>query len=185
MAATMCWTVSADLKMAGSMFDDIRPYRDSEIPAAMNRIAVHPLFDTLASFVFPGRPVEEIRDMVRSIGSVRDFQFKVMYHLNRRIIENSITGFTCSGIENIVPGRAHTFVSNHRDIMLDAALLQNILVDNGLDTTEITFGANLMQDSLVVDIGKSNKMFRVERPGGNMREFLRAKMESTGQTRAS
>lgn len=156
------------------MFDDIRPYRDSEIPAAMNRIAVHPLFQSLASFVFPGRPVEEIRDMVRSIGSVRDFQFKVMYHLNRRIIENSITGFTCSGIENIVPGRAHTFVSNHRDIMLDAALLQNILVDNGLDTTEITFGANLMQDSLVVDIGKSNKMFRVERPGGNMREFLRA-----------
>ena len=71
------------------MFDDIRPYRDSEIPAAMNRIADHPLFQSLASFVFPGRPVEEIRDMVRSIGSVRDFQFKVMYHLNRRIIENS------------------------------------------------------------------------------------------------
>lgn len=156
------------------MFDDIRPYRDSEIPAAMARIAGHPLFPALASFVFPERPLEEVRDMVRSIGRVRDFQFKVMYHVNRRIIEDSITSFTCSGIGNIVPGTGYTFVSNHRDIMLDASLLQNILADNGLDTTEITFGANLMQDSLVVDIGKSNKMFRVERPGGSMREFLRA-----------
>lgn len=58
--------------------------------------------------------------------------------------------------------------------MLDASLLQNVLVDNGLDTAEITFGANLMNPQIVVDIGRSNKMFKVERPGSNMRELYRS-----------
>jgi hypothetical protein len=60
--------------------------------------------------------------------------------------------------------------------MLDASLLQNFLIKNGFDTTEITFGANLMTNPLVVDIGKSNKMFRVERPGGNIKEFYKSSM---------
>ena len=51
------------------MFDDIRPYYDSEIPAAMKRIADAPLFPVLASFVFPDRPLEEVRDLVRSFSN--------------------------------------------------------------------------------------------------------------------
>jgi glycerol-3-phosphate O-acyltransferase len=61
-------------------------------------------------------------------------------------------------------------VSNHRDIMLDACLLQYVLYKNGHETSEITFGANLMSSPLVIDIGKANKMFRVER-GGTLRDF--------------
>lgn len=156
------------------MFDDIRPYLDSEVPAAMCRIADDPLFPALSSFVFPGRPVEQVREMVRAIDKVDDFQMKVMHDVNDRIIETSITEFTYSGISHLDPDKNYTFVSNHRDIMLDAALLQSVLVDNGMSSSEITFGANLMQGRLVIDIGKSNKMFRVERPGGSMREFLSA-----------
>lgn len=162
------------MKTAENKFDDIRPYCDSEIHAAMNRIADDPLFPVLSSFVFPERPVEEIREMVRNIDCIRDFQMKVMYTVNRQIIDRSTTGFSYSGIGRLDPGKRYTFVSNHRDIMLDASILQMILAGNGLETTEITFGANLMQGGLVVDIGKSNKMFRVERPGGSMREFLNA-----------
>ena len=47
---------------------------------------------------------------------------------------------------------------------------------NGHETSEITFGANLMQGQLVTDIGKSNKMFKVERPGNNPRDFYRASL---------
>nr|AMP54951.1 hypothetical protein [uncultured bacterium]AMP55016.1 hypothetical protein [uncultured bacterium] len=47
-------------------------------------------------------------------------------------------------------------------------------MQNGFDTTEITFGANLMMNSLIIDIGKSNKMFKVERPGGSIKEFYRS-----------
>lgn len=155
-------------------FDDIRPYRDEEIGSAMQRISDSSLFPVLASYVFPDHPIDEVREMVRSIGNIHDFQRKVMYEANLRIIRNSIAEFTCSGIENLEVGRSYLFLSNHRDIMLDASLLQNVLIDNGFDTSEITFGANLMHGELVIDVGKSNKMFRVERPGGSRREFYKA-----------
>ena len=156
------------------MFNDIRPYYDSEIASAMHRIADSEFFPLLASYVFPECDVEQVRELVRGIDNIHDFQQKIMYKANCRIIENSISELTYSGVENISRSEQHLYVSNHRDIMLDASLMQNILTDNGLDTTEITFGANLMQGEIVVDIGKSNKMFRVERPSRNMREFYLA-----------
>lgn len=158
------------------MFSDIRPYYDNEIPQAMSRISDNPMFPVLASYVFPDQPTEQVRDMVSNIGTIADFQRKVMFHANERIIAQSITEFTFDGMENISKSRCYVYLSNHRDIMLDASLLQNVLIMNGFDTTEITFGANLMQGQLVIDIGKSNKMFRVERPGGSIREFYKASM---------
>ena len=158
------------------MFSDIRPYYDNEIPQAMSRISDNPMFPVLSSYVFPDQPTEQVRDMVSNIGTIADFQRKVMFHANERIIAQSITEFTFDGMENISKSRCYVYLSNHRDIMLDASLLQNVLIMNGFDTTEITFGANLMQGQLVIDIGKSNKMFRVERPGGSIREFYKASM---------
>lgn len=158
------------------MFDDIRPYYDSEIPAAMKRIAAAPLFPALSSFVFPERDTEDVRKTVSSIGSIHDFQKQIMYPANRQIMRRSVSRFTYGGIGKIQRDRKHIYISNHRDIMLDASFLQSVLVDNGIDTTEITFGANLMQGELIIDIGKSNKMFRVERPGGSAREFYKSSL---------
>lgn len=159
--------------MRDSRFDDIRPYYEEEIPAAMQRLAQSEMFPLLSSYVFPGRDVEEIRKMVRGFKTVADFQLNMMYQVNLEVIRRSISEFSYDGIGNISRDSNHLFVSNHRDIMLDASLLQNILVDNGFDTSEITFGANLMSNPLVIDIGKSNKMFRVER-GGTARDFYRS-----------
>lgn len=153
------------------MFDDIRPYYDSEINAAMNRIADNPTFAILSSYTFPEMSANEARNIIRSIDNIRDFQINVMQKANKQIMSKSISEFTYTGLEHVEKEKAYLFVSNHRDIMLDAALLQAIFIDNDMDTTEITFGANLMKGELVIDIGKSNKMFRVERPGGSMREF--------------
>lgn len=155
------------------MFDDIRPYYDHEINDAMRRIADNASFPVLASFVFPGKSIEEIKELIRSIDNIHDFQAKIMDVANMQIVAKSITELTVSGIENIDPAKSYLYVSNHRDIMLDASLLQSILVRHDLETTEITFGANLMKGELVIDIGKSNKMFKVERPGGSMREFYK------------
>lgn len=157
-------------------FSEIRPYTDDEIPAAMNRIASSTSFPLLASYVFPDRNIDDVRREVRSYKSIHDFQMGIMYWANRRIIQDSTVSFTCGGMENVKPGQSALYVSNHRDIMLDASLFQNVLVDNGHDTTEITFGANLMQGQIVIDIGKSNKMFKVARPGGSVREFYQASM---------
>ncbi len=158
------------------MYNDIQPYTDSEINAAMHRITNHSLFPVMAKFVFPERDQNNVKEMLRSIDTIHDFQIKVMYRVNERIIQESISDFSYEGISNIHEKKSYLFVSNHRDIMLDASLLQNILIDNGFDTTEITFGANLMKMELVVDIGKSNKMFKVERPGNNLREFYKSEV---------
>lgn len=154
-------------------FDDIRPYYDEEIPAAMRRIAASDTFPLLASYAFPDRKVEEVRQMVEGLSTVDEFQTKVMWYVNEQIVKRSMTSFTVSGIENLDPSCHYLFVSNHRDIMLDASVLQNILHVHGFETSEITFGANLMCTPLVIDIGRSNKMFRVER-GGNMKEFYQS-----------
>ena len=162
--------------MENNKFEDIRPYMDDEISAAMDRIAGSTSFPLLASYVFPDRNIDEVRSEVRSYKTIHDFQMGIMYWANRKIIKDSTASFTCGGMENISPSSSHLYVSNHRDIMLDAALFQNVLVDNGHDTTEITFGANLMQGQIVIDIGKSNKMFKVARPGGSVREFYKSSL---------
>lgn len=157
-------------------FDGIRPYIESEIPDAMKRISKSASFPLLASYVFPDRSIDDVRRELCSYKTVREFQMGMMYWANRRIIEKSTTSFTCAGIENLSPDKNYLYVSNHRDIMLDASLLQNVLTDNCHDTSEITFGANLMRGQVVIDIGKSNKMFKVERPGGSVKEFYKASL---------
>ena len=155
-------------------FDDIRPYTVDEIPAAMQRIANSSSFPILAAYVYPGEPLEQVRQRIAGYQTVRDFQLETMSMVNKQVIENSITDFSCSGLDKLSPDQQYLYVSNHRDIMLDSSLLQYFLVTHGFDTTEITFGANLMMNQLVIDIGKSNKMFKVERPGGSIKEFYRS-----------
>lgn len=154
-----------------SEFDDIRPYTDEEIPAAMQRIAASGSLPILAMYVYPGENVEDVRKKIASYTTIKDFQTETMRIVNEQVVKNTTNGFSCSGIEHLSPDRQYLYVSNHRDIMLDASLLQYYLFTQGFETTEITFGANLMQGQLVIDIGKSNKMFKVERPGGSIRDF--------------
>ena len=157
------------------LFDDIRPYTDAEIPAAMQRIADCEIFSTLAQSIFPNEKVENVRDMVCNIQTTNDFQRKVMHPFVKSIIESSIEKIEYQGIGYINPEKSYLFISNHRDIMLDASIFQNVLLNNGFKTTEITFGSNLMRPQLIVDIGKANKMFKVIR-NGNAREFLHNSM---------
>ena len=158
------------------IFDDIRPYYDSEIPEAMKRIADSPMLSLVASYVYPNKQLSEIKEMLCGFKTTRDFQHGVMYDVNKQIISKSITQFTYGGTEQLKKSEAYLYVSNHRDIMLDASILQNVLVDEGLESSQITFGANLMMNPLVVDIGKSNKMFRVERLGNSTKEFYKSSL---------
>lgn len=161
--------------MDPSKFEDIRPYFDEEIPMAMTRIAESELFPLISSYVFPERNMEDVRAQVRKIQTIDQFQHEVMSIVNEQVIKRSMTKFTYNGIDRLDPEKRYLFVSNHRDIMLDSSLLQYILHINGHETSEITFGANLMCHPLVIDIGKSNKMFKVER-GGNMKDFYQSSL---------
>jgi len=153
-------------------FDDLRPYHDDEINPAMQRIADNPLISKVADFLYPDVQIADLKNMLRNITTIREFQKQVMHHAINKIIKKSITNFSFNGFENLEKDRAYIFISNHRDILLDSALLQIALDENGFNTSEITFGSNLMVSDFVVDIGKSNKMFKVIR-GGTPRDFYK------------
>ncbi|MGI6341487.1 MAG: 1-acyl-sn-glycerol-3-phosphate acyltransferase [Bacteroidales bacterium] len=156
--------------MTINTFDDIRPYYDSEINEAMLRIADDPLFDNIARYLYPDGNIEEVKNNLRKINTTHDFQVQFMDYAIKKIVELTINKYTAEGFEKLDKNKSYLFVSNHRDILLDSALLQIALHENGLKTSEITFGSNLMNPQLAVDIGKSNKMFKVKR-SGTPREF--------------
>ena len=151
-------------------FDDIRPYTDAEIFEAMKRIAESEHVLPLAQFVFPEKKTSEVLKILYSCVNISDFQIRIMHEFNKQVIAKTIHTFSYSGFENIDPEKNYLFVSNHRDIVLDSSLLQSALHIENFRTTEITFGNNLMSSQLVIDIGRSNKMFKVDR-SGKAREF--------------
>lgn len=153
-------------------FDDIRPYEDSEIGNAMERIASNPYFDYIVGFLYPGVPVEAVKAKFRTYNTVDIFQVSVMNAAIQNILKNSSSGLSYSGVENLSNNKRYLFLSNHRDILLDSAILQIILHVNNHVTSEITFGDNLMSSQLIVDIGKSNKMFKLVRGGTPKQIFI-------------
>lgn len=153
-------------------FDDIRPYNDYEINPALIRIISNPFFDKILGFLFPGQDHEQVRKMLASTFTARDFQLHFMHPLVNSIISKTSDGLFSDGFEQLTPGTPYLFVGNHRDIVLDSAILQLLLFDYGHETSEITFGSNLMINQFVIDLGKVNRMFKVER-GGNKLELLR------------
>lgn len=150
-------------------FDLIRPYKDEEIRPAMSRIGKAKEFYTAMQWLFPALTKEELKIKVDSIDSTYEFQQQFMHVGIRKIVEKTCDGLSSEGFEHIDPKQAYLYIANHRDIFLDSGLLQILLFEKAIDTTQITFGSNLME-GLMVDLGKVNKMFTVFR-GGTRREM--------------
>jgi len=154
------------------MFDNIRPLYDNELHDAIKQIVAAPIFPAIANFIYPDKTPEEVAELLLSIKDIYTLQNVVMRSAIEQILSRSVSKFTFqqNGIE---PGKPYLFISNHRDIVLDAFLLQYHYID--FNNLFITFGANLMQDSIITLIGRANRMFRVER-GGHPREFYQNMM---------
>ena len=156
-------------------FDDIRPYSDEEIPAAMQRLADSSQIDSVLAYLYPGEDFRKHRERIRNFRTSWDFQEGVMQHAMKKIVKDTSSGITFAGFKELDVNRGCLFVSNHRDILLDSALLQLALYTHHLPTSEISFGDNLMSSDFVVDIGRSNKMFKVLR-NANPREFYQSSL---------
>lgn len=163
-------------------FDAIRPYNDAEIPAAVQRIVDNPSFGVISAYLFPGRPMEEFRKLCLTAKTIDEFQTIVMWPVMQSIIEHTTDGITEVGFDTYNDQRKGIFVCNHRDILLDAALADFFLYKHDKQRPEITFGSNLMKGEMVIDIGKCNRMFRINR-GGNMRDFYKNSLEVSAYMR--
>ncbi len=153
-------------------FDDLRPYYNTEVPAAMQRMADSEYILPFIEFVFPDRPIKDTIEMIRNIKTIDEFQRSVMKPALMRVINSSMDSFNFEGLDYLKKNKNYLFISNHRDIAVDSSLLQYVFYLHDYKTTEISFGSNLMKLPFIIDLGKCNKMYRVER-GGSIRDFYR------------
>ena len=152
-------------------FDTIRPYQNQEVTDALRRMIPHPYFQAAMNYLFSSQEQEIVLSELALVRNNLDFQKVFMYHAINRIIEKSSQGLTVENEMMLRDVGPCVYVSNHRDILLDSAILQVLLVDLGLETSEITFGSNLMVNDFIVDFGRVNRMFTVFRDG-TPREML-------------
>ena len=135
-------------------YDSIRPYTDQETSMALKRVADAPELSGISTFLFgpdEGRE-RSLRALIRSIDTIDGFQAKVMAGVIRSILQKTSTSLEVKGLEHVEDGRKHVLMSNHRDIILDPAIMQLILFDRNVSTTEIAVGDNLIANSLIEDI---------------------------------
>lgn len=146
-------------------FDLLRPYFDSESKDIMERISKYESYHKAMAFIFPTMSKEEIIKKALETKSPYEFQTGYMRHAIWSIVNQSANGLTWSGLDKLDKDKAYLYIANHRDILLDSAILQIILDKEDFETSEITFGSNLMDNGFITDFGRMNRMFAVKREG--------------------
>ncbi|WP_294593088.1 acyltransferase [uncultured Bacteroides sp.] len=152
-------------------FDEIRPYHDEELPQIFEELIADPAFQAVATTVMPGVPFEMIAQKMRACKSKLDFQKAFCYGLLWKIAKEASDGLTLDHTALKDKKAAYTYISNHRDIILDSGFLSILLVDQGMDTVEIAIGDNLLVYPWIKKLVRVNKSFIVQR-GLPMRQML-------------
>lgn len=151
----------------GFNFDDIRAFYDEEVKDTTKKLIMDPLFMKLINYLWPNVSLEDIKAKAEKVNGNVDFQLQFMHGAIRKIIELTSSGLSSSGFEQLDPKKSYLFIANHRDILLDAAIMQVLLVEHGFQTSEITFGNNLKEEGFVSEFLKLNRMITALRDGTN------------------
>ena len=154
-------------------FDEIRPYYDEELPAVYEELIADPAFRQVAGAAMPDLPFDRLAALMRSCKTKQDFQVNICYNILKRIIREATQGVTFDNSAQLDRGSAYTYVSNHRDIVLDSGFLSLMLVEQGQDTVEIAIGDNLLIYPWIKKLVRINKSFIVQR-ALTMRQMLEA-----------
>ena len=162
-------------------FKDIRPYSDSEAASVLQSLASNP--SVLKAFVglqFPSMlskipfieffAKQKLNSYLTTINTIDDYQM-IFKNLMEKVIEKSISSFQVNGLDCLNKDDNYLYISNHRDISLDAALLAFHLHQSGFRTFNIAVGNNLMEESWASDLFRLNKSFIIQRAGATKKEI--------------
>lgn len=153
-----------------SEFSSISPYTDAEAAEALSKLADYPVVGIASQHFFPDQSPDFLKNLLKEIKTIDDFQILVMQKLVRWVIDHTAKNFSYDGINNIDPDKKFLALSNHRDIMIDPAITQLVLYNNGIPLTEIAVGDNLITNKAVEWLIRSNRMIKVIR-GVSAREL--------------
>lgn len=146
-------------------FDDIRPFNDSEVNHYLRLLIKDENFQYILQFIFEDQAkIELFKLILANIHTVKDLQHKFVYQLvDDLILKRSTDGLTSSGLEKLDKNTSYLFISNHRDIILDSAIMNYLIVLEGMNTTEIAIGNNLLIEKWIEYAVKLNRAFVVHR----------------------
>ena len=154
-------------------FDPIRPFEPDELPDVFDRLLQNEQFSSVLVYLYPDVPKEALAAKMHACKDNLDFQKTFCYGFLVQLLARLSKGCDID-IASLDTDSRYTFISNHRDIVLDSALLDKLLIDAGFNTTcEIAIGDNLLKLPWVKDLVRVNKSFIVER-ALSMREMLMA-----------
>ena len=162
-------------------FKNIRPYNDTEVADVLLSLTSNQsVLNALMGLQFPGIlskiPLlkyfikQRLVSRAKTIHTIDDYQ-KVFKKLMEKVVKESITDFSVNGLEKLNQNHSYLFISNHRDITLDAALLALNLYQSGFKTFNIAVGNNLMEESWASDLFRLNKSFIIQRSGASKKEI--------------
>lgn len=158
-----------------SEYDDIRPYADNEIRSQFDILLRDRLFLRILRGFVP-LPAAVIRGFLRltclGVNSALGFQKRYMYRVMQLLIFRTTRGLVFDHSELSERRAGYTFISNHRDIVLDSAFLDVRLIKAGFpNTVQIAIGDNLLVYPWIERFVRMNRAFVVRRSVGR-RELL-------------
>ena len=157
-------------------FKDMRPFEPEELPAAYDSLLADPTFRAVVGMVMPQIPADALGPMMHGCKTILDFQYTFIRPLLDGVIKKCTTELT-SDLNTLGLSKEkenYTYISNHRDIVLDSGLLDMVLFTQmGLNTVEIAIGDNLLIYPWIKTLVRLNRSFIVTRKGG-IREMLQS-----------
>lgn len=165
-------------------FDEIRPLNSSELPAAFDELMKNETIRSFVHQIFPKIPLEHIENQLQQVKTSYEFQKLFIYPAIDLFHKKVTNGISFSGLENLDKKKAYLFITNHRDIVLDSAFLNYILMQNQFNTTEIAIGDNLLIKDWIKTFVRINRSFIIQRnaPIRQMVEILNRQSAYIRQT---
>lgn len=156
-------------------FSDIAPHDDSVFHHKMTSLVNEPGFLHALKYIMPERDIPTLLDDLRKIRSTHAFQHQIMYPVLEMLAKTTTSGITMGGLKNISPSYSYTFITNHRDIVLDASFMNLAFLRRDMPTSEVAIGNNLLVFPWIDDLVRLNKSFVVKRNTGLREGLLAAK----------
>jgi 1-acyl-sn-glycerol-3-phosphate acyltransferase len=167
------------------IYQEIRPYNDHEIEAAVTRLINDAEFiDAILQYRLDQRfswlqglmrPILKayLKLKLAKLKTVHDVQLEMEGYLTKAL-DTTCDGLTFSGLDKLDTEQSYLFISNHRDIAMDPALVNYGLHHSQHKTVRIAIGDNLLKKPCVKEIMKLNKSFTVNRSAKAPRELMKA-----------
>lgn len=155
-------------------FVDICPIQDKDFHNEMSMLVNEPMFRHIVKMIAPDYGYTKVKMLLLSLNSKQEFQEKVMRPVVEGLLKKTSQGLTSSGLENLVKGEPNTFITNHRDIVLDSAQLSYLMLENDMDSCEIAIGNNLLIYNWITRLVRLNKCFVVKRNLGRLQTMAAA-----------